>query len=1165
MVDVRPINKYDVIHAKGQVTSVMTLDEDNSVESDELFGSYDSLDPEREDNTIYTRKSYIKLAIPVINFLLAEKKFTYWHKLFPDVDIEGVANGQVVYDTVRGCELHASSIGDKVYTPDILIGGQYLRYLAENLDVDARIHETMLELAKIPFCDAVNYRCTLSTLPEDFGYITENDGQYFILDRYYFNTKYTVNPKTFCKAIESIVQEELLNYTCIIPILFSLRDDITRLTDQVQEILMVLPKGYRQTTLYGKHKLTVAYDRIVRLNNDLYNTLLRYNVKLDTVRTGYIELVKQVKHVTVENQDLYDPTFKSVFETMKGKTGLVRGNMQGARTDYSGRAVIIVDPEMSIDTVGIPETMIERMMELRCLKEYQTRSSNKSEYFKLPLYERIRRAKEALEGQYATVGRQPTLYRLGLQSYKVKAVPGNAIVLSPLATPAYNADFDGDQMHTKVPIGEKAQEEVKRLMFSMNNLFLGRSGDCHIAPRQEILYGIWIAWNIEAKGKGVVAVGDTAEGRLRFLEDVCAQRVNIYDKAIFEGKEMTAGQAALRCCFSEKYRWVKCGAVPIEWQEPASSMKPDGKLTKGWCEEILKEIAINEKSSFVETVNRLVKFGFAIAEIYTPSVPVLNYPDVSDLYEEFEKKISRREEYYNRGFEPELTYISYYNKACDELDEKVKEAVMAKMDPNSGFKLMAESKARGSIDNLKQSFGMKGRIIKNSSEVFNAIIKTPLIAQMTSTEHHLCAYGTRQGLIDKSIATYKPGYISRMMSHCCSYLSITSEDCGTTEGMVLDYDFIKQFISDEALTGEEVADNRAIQKYICRMLVGRYVVGEPNLISNKKEAKAVYTKYVAEVSKDADGNSILVKKSGVALRSPLTCKKPCCVKCYGINLGTNTMAVPGLPIGFEAATSIGEPGTQLTMKKFQTGGVAGAKNLTGDFDMLYSYLCLHNLKKGSQPLVYDYLSPVEGAVETVSLGNGVKKLTILAPNSKGKIRNVLSSTVMLYDDVSVKDYVRAGESIQQRVGKFNMQEVLRLRGTEYAKKYLTVLLYDIFQEENYVDLKHFETLVSGMVFYVCTKGNEHFKAGHYYMNSEYYAYDSSDCEFFTTMKGLHDVPLFRDDVFSTMFMENMGKGISRAILLSGKDDLKLPIVRYSFGLPLEMGSAVPGYLENRGG
>ena len=276
----------------------------------------------------------------------------------------------------------------------------------------------------------------------------------------------------------------------------------------------------------------------------------------------------------------------------------------------------------------------------------------------------------------------------------------------------------------------------------------------------------------------------------------------------------------------------------------------------------------------------------------------------------------------------------------------------------------------------------------------------------------------------------------------------------------------------------------------------------------------------------------------------------------------------GTPIGFLAALSIGEPGTQLTMKNFQLGGVAGLKNLTSSFETVQSYLRLVDIAKrcedGGEPYGYDYIAPVSGEIQTVSLGDGTKRLRIVTRDSKGNIHNKLKKrNVRVHEGVKLKKYVNAGDSVQEIQGDLNVNEIIKYRSVAEAKKYLAVFLYNIFQKEVYVSSKHFEVVVSAMAFKLCIKGKGYFKTGVFYTLQEYYAHNRDGGKFEDKLIGVNSAPKYRNDMLSGLFYEDQLRVTSRNILISGQDELKQPITRYTLGLNIGIGSDVEGYLEGR--
>ena len=1184
MVRIRPIRQRDIMYISGgevtQPTGAEDYSIDSSPESTKIFGRVaDDTDADKikENVDIYNKRGHIALAIPVLNFFLAGSEFNVLKKLFPSNDIARIASGQVMYDVNTRSEVTADNQTGKVYNSDILIGGDYLLKLIDDMDVESELLEEALLLAedaaKVCFKEKLIERCKGVVMKWSFTY---DSGAIPVFEDIYCTPTYCGNclSSSVMKRIEFEIKQNLVkvldNYESRLTLLLSLRDDKSPLRDQIMENIIVLPVGYRPRFQKKRHKLTVAYDNIIRRNEELKDLIRLSSPSLSTVRTQYVELVNEIKNLMTVKAEVYDKQYKTIMDLLKGKKGLIRDKMEGSRIDYSARSVIIVDPDMSVDTIGVPVGIIERLAELDVFehlelpKNAKTEDSqnakrkgnggNKSIFLRRQLAETRRdMAVKLMDGAYGITGRQPTLYMLGIQGFKIKVVEGSAVKLSPLVCPAFNADFDGDQMHFEIPIGKRAKKEVEKLMASTENIFLPRSGDCHIAPRQEIIHGLWVANTVESGREEPNEV--TIHDEDAFLEDIRTQRINVYDTVTLDGECMTAGNAAIKLCLPPSWRGCRLGVIPIT-RDQSVTEKP---VTEKFFKELLREIGIHDRANFVDTVNKLVRLGFAITNIFPPSIPVVNAPDVSYLIDEFDKRISAREELYDLGFETEKAYASFFSTEYDAMESKMNDVLRASFTDENGFVQMMKSGARGNISNIRQTFGMKGRVMKNSVESFNAILKHSLVQQLTGLEHFVTAYGARQGLIDKSIETYGPGYLSRQMSHAAAGFYITTEDCGTKNGIHLTFEFLRQFVDQGSLSGGDLAQVGDVHKLVRKMLIGRYVQEYPEMITTDEEADELYYKYIASTK-----NGIVQRGTGLHLRSPLTCENPCCVKCYGVNLLTNKIVRVGTPVGFIASQAIGEPGTQLTMKNFQSGGVAGVKNLTSSFQTVQTYFRMVDLAgrtSGTEPISYDFISPVEGEVQTIAMGDGTKRLLILREDSDGNLKNVLRKAVYLYDSVKVKDYVKRGDSIQLIQGDLHINEILELRSPEEAKSYLSVFLFNLFQKEVFVSLKHFEIIVASMSFKLCIKGAHYFKTGLYYTLQEYYSHNHSSSEFIDRLVGVDDVPRYRNDMLDGILYENIQKCVERSIITSGRDELKHPITRYSLGLPLGVGSDIPGYLE----
>ena len=1203
-VKVRPIRKSDIDLSYGEIRNLIGSGNNESqqpsnVMSESIFGNNIHAGEENkryEDQ--FTRMGHIKLAIPVLNPFLAGEDGYVWAKIIPktvEPDIEDVVKGNKFYSVRDGKAVHVSELNGSYNEKDWLVGGQYLRKLLDDMDVEMEIENLIYEEFVYPTLrnnKGPGEEYSEKTLWKDFGIkigriVKDTDEGCWLVDDYSYiapEDKLTYSYENLNFLAQQKREEILTKHMNRLSLLLALKRNKEQFRNQVQDIVFVLPVGYRPRIEGGQDPLTKQYNYLVKANNDLREVIAYSNIDIKTVQSRYKELYNRVVNVMVGCKQIYNSeSYKPITEMLGHKTGLIRGNMQASRIDYSGRTVIVSDPTMPLDYVGLPKAMCEKLCELDVLKKLNTKSENKSYFMSNKESIRAKRrqmAMEEMEDEYVVIGRQPTLFYLGIQGMKVKVVEGNAIVLSPLVTPPYNADFDGDQMHVNKPISEAAKEEVRNLMKSTNNLFYPRNGEITVVPRHEILYGLYMCsyvkegrnvqrhWKREHFDKNLAdqlrlpasfSIGEA------IYEGVCRQAVNVYDtvsipNAPYDGA--TAGIVALKHALGNAYANYVIGVSPMSMDY--SKYGKDGLAKSGWFKELLQVMAqAGNKKYFVDCVNKLVRLGFAVAEIYPPSISMIKAPNVDKFIEEFDTIIRDREELYNRGFETEESFSAFYSKEYSKLEKKMTSYLMDNLGEDSGWYRMVTSGAKGSKSNILQLFGMKGRMMKNSTTAFNAIVESSLNKGLSGLEHMITAYGSREGIKDKVIATYKPGYLSRKIKHTSASIYITEEDCGTDDGMLLTYRDIKQFVPKYQLSKtDEVFNNKAVKSAFCDIIAGRYLQPGSVYVPDKKAAEAFYDSMVAK-----EENGSLHILSGIKMRSPITCSNPCCAKCYGRDLGTMSPdVVTGTPVGFIAAQAIGEPGTQLTMKNFQKGGVAGQTNLTSSFDKVNAYLHLYSLRTGTvdDPINYDFISPVSGEIEEVHLGNGLKEVKIKSPGKDGKVKNRLRSKLIVFEDVKLKERVLMGESIQAEQGDLDIREMMETRPFDEVQKYLVLMLYNTFHTEVDVNIKHFETVIAGETYYVCDKGNDYYRTGCFYTKEDFNRHNPNGAKFFRTLKGIKEVPKYKTDFFSTIFMENIGESVRRSIVMNPEDEMKDPIVRISFGMFSGIGSDIDNYVNERG-
>lgn len=1197
-VRIRPFNKADLEKMCDEVTTVAYNKSDEQIKpttvSARIFGADEESKQERgiyEDQSYYNKRGYITFKLPVVNPFLAGSNYSVLRKILGmDADrIRAIAEGSIVFDTqedkeivIRGSSAESDAVDNSRQSYERerhLIGGEYVEKLINDFDVEAAICdmivvtltkavETMYDNSKIVF-HAEDIEC--------FEHEVSQEQYVHVIDEYYLE-KSVLNSSIYKvpEIIESVRDLLLQDFQRRFELLLGIkRQGKNVVSDQVMYYLPVMPLGYRPSPVNSKKKdpITLQYNAVIRCDNKIREQMIYTGTTLYNIGTAYRELVRNVKELMVGGVDqlhTYDMQYNSILDTMIGKDGTIRERMEGVRIDYSGRSVIIVDPNMSVDTIGIPKRIAERLVSISIMKACVKKHAEVDTYLQKPRAEREELAAAYIKGKYVIAGRQPTLFYLGIKAFIAEPVDGNAIVLNPLCTPSFNADFDGDQMHAEVPLRIASEEEVTSLMASTENLFLPRNGECHIAPRQEILHGLWKASVCEFNSDEIVATYPDSESSYEEVyKKVCMQEYDISDKIAIGLSVKTAGKFAVKYALGfDTYGAYRLGVWPLE------RGSEDKAVTEGWFKDLLRYMVLQQvkegngnrvsKQVFVTAVNRLTRLGHAVANIIPPSVSILNDFSIEDNIQQFDKTIREREELFNIGLETEQAFTAFYDKEYAKLEKEAKTRLQKELPEDNGYIEMMLSGARGSMSNIMQLFGMKGRVKKNSTESFNAILKTPLKKQLNGLEHFVTAYGSREGIKEKTISTYKPGYLYRKSRYATNGMSIVSNDCGTQNGLLLDFYLLQHFISGEEMENPNAHPPLIIKQKIVeylKFLKGRYVVGENDIIKTDHQISKLYDKYIG-----SEENGKFKALAGLKLRSPITCENPCCVKCYGVDLATDCMAVKGTPIGYIASQAMSEPGTQLTMKKFQTGGVVGKSDLTSSFDEMEKYMNLDDLKPAvsRQPITYDFITPVAGLVHTTSMGNGTKRLHIRRWNEKGKLVNVLKQRILVHEDVELKSYVKVGDSIQKHQGNLSIPECIEVRGVDFAQRYLTLKLYNIYVNNIYVDLKHFEVLVASMTMYQCIKSNNYFKTGLYYTLQQYWSHDRNGSLFAKRLKSVKGTTFDRSDMLSGVFLESVANNIDTGIITSGQDELNDPETRIALGLKLNIGSAVEGYKDKRG-
>ena len=1225
-----------------------------NVVSNQIFGTAnhsndpDSINKEYEDK--YTRVGYIELTKSVLNPFLAGRKAPVWRSILgmTENDIMPIINGDMLFDLQENHRVRLSEIGTKPFdSKRYIYGTDYLLKLLDEVDLEQRLNSILYAtfikpvLTKEEIGLYENGMISIGTIrqfePSRLIEVFEGDIEGWFYGNFYLDMSDSDLSLDRREEIAESLGDNIVNADIvelkqfpIISVITSLMENEGKdiLKSQILNYVFVLPYGYRPTIENRVDALTSQYNKLAAANLDLRDILQQYNPTTYAVMNKYKEVVQLVRNIFIGDDQVIAmhrlKDYKSLSDTITGKEGLMRGRMQGARVDNSGRAVITCDPEMPIDTIGVPRKMLYKIAEpavIKGLRKYQSEESQQINFKNKNLttfsttsskekhgitYEEYVDKWFEEQDRYGIPGRQPTLFYLGMQAFKIKPVDGDAIVLSPLVVMPFNADFDGDQMHFNMPITPKAVKEVKERMSFTNNIRYPKNGEITVVTRHEIIYGLWVCSTkktgsnpVNRSTADISAIGESLglpvnHGLHRLVYDaVCKQRINVYDMVTINGRTITAGLAALE--------YAMYGGFTSDALEKAINKK--GKITSSMITKLLTEAYPNNNTSFLNAINRIVKLGFSVARIWPPNISTIVPKEIEDFISNevrsFNERVIAREELLNIGLEIESEYTTYFNNEWNKLRKTVTNYLLDNLDKDNGYISMFLSGGKGNESNIQQIFGIKGRVQKNDITSFNSIISGNYAGQLTGLEHFVTAYGSRRGIADKVLATAKPGYLSRKLEHAGCITSITYEDCGTTEGMEFSLEDIVPFIEQSQISkyGVKPDDNDATfykrnetrtqllaaRDYLAKIIEGRYCVdtnGESVLIKNNNDAISFINKHWGYYDRETDEFNMPVDNGIVKMRSPVYCECPCCRKCYGRDIAAGKpLPDIGRPVGFIAAQAIGEPGTQMTMKNFQKGGVVSDANLTSSFELIEDYFELHDFskKKRNKRGVYSYdvISPVTGYVKEQHLGNGSKLIMVTRTNDPDDRKNLIPGTrkIIVHSNTRLKKKVNRGDSFQEIQGNLNMKEVLKYRGYDKAASYLCLNLHNIFETQD-VDFKHFETIVAGMTCGILISGidsietnnpipygkDSKFKAGALITRPEYYygAINKTPVLPNWTIVGLKNLPKFKADFIESILMENMDSYIPRAILMNPNDSMTNPITLTAFGLPIGIGSDLKG-------
>ncbi len=790
--------------------------------------------------------------------------------------------------------------------------------------------------------------------------------------------------------------------------------------------------------------------------NDLYRRVINRNNRLKRLlELGAPEIiVRNEKRMLQESVDALidngrrgrpvtgagNRALKSLSDMLKGKQGRFRQNLLGKRVDYSGRSVIVVGPELKIYQCGLPKEMAIELFKPFVMKELVGRGLAHNIKNAKRMVEKLRPEvwdilEEVITDHPVMLNRAPTLHRLGIQAFEPVLVEGRAIKLHPLVCTAFNADFDGDQMAVHVPLSPEAQAEARYLMLSVNNLLKPQDGKPVTVPTQDMILGsYYLTMQIDGeKGEGMY-FKDVDEALLAYQNGDLGLhakiKVRLTKKVDGEEKTKTIVATVGRLIYNEEIP-QDLGFVDRTDPEKEFDLEIDFPVMKKNLGTIIAKCidkhGLNRSAELLDYIKAL-GYKYATKGAFTVSVHDVAVPEAKKkILSDSEKQVEEVWKQYKRGLITEDERYSSIIKIWEKATNDVTEAMKDNFDELNPIYMMAQSGARGNMNQLRQIAGMRGLMANTSGKAVEIPIRSCFREGLDVLEYFISSHGARKGLADTALRTADSGYLTRRLVDVAQDIIVREHDCGTTEGIEI----------------TDIKDGNQIIEKLHERLIGRYALHD---IVNPTTGELIVDNDTL-ITPDIADKIINAGIEKVEVRSVLECKTKhgVCAKCYGMGLATRKEVNIGEAVGIIAAQSIGEPGTQLTMRTFHTGGVAGG-------DITQGLPRVEELFEARKPKGLAVISEIDGTVKIEE----VKKRKEVTVTSKD---NSKTYAISFGSKLKVKegDQIKAGDPITE--GSINPNEILDIKGPEGVYNYLTSEVQKVYRNQG-VDIndKHIEVI-----------------------------------------------------------------------------------------------------------
>ncbi|MCL2408561.1 MAG: DNA-directed RNA polymerase subunit beta' [Oscillospiraceae bacterium] len=830
-------------------------------------------------------------------------------------------------------------------------------------------------------------------------------------------------------------------------------------TWMIIDILPVIPPEIRPMVQldggrFATSDLNDLYRRVINRNNRL-KRLIQLNAP-DIIVRNEKRMLQEAVDALIDNgrrgravTGANSRALKSLSDMLKGKQGRFRQNLLGKRVDYSGRSVIVVGPDLKLYQCGVPKEMaIELFRPFVMKKLVEDGVSNNIKSAKKMVDRGNTEVWDALEvvikEHPVLLNRAPTLHRLGIQAFEPILVEGRALKLHPLVCTAYNADFDGDQMAIHVPLSAEAQAEARILMLSANNLLHPKDGQPVTVPTQDMILG---AYYLTFQRDDEIGSGKSFVSPDEALMAYQCGDVGIHAPIHVRVTKDVSGRKESRVIATTVGRIIFNEPIPqdlgfVDRLDPEHmfdyeiDFQTGNKQLESIIERCIAKHGFTRSAKLLDDIKAL-GFQFSTQGAITISISDMTVPDEKwTLISETEKKIVSIKNQFRRGFITDEERYRLVVKEWEKTTKDVTEALTSTLNELNPIYMMANSGARGSMNQIRQLAGMRGLMANAAGRTIEIPIKANFREGLTVLEYFISSRGARKGLADTALRTADSGYLTRRLVDVSQDVIVREHDCGTKDGIVV----------------SEIVEYGSVLETFGQVIHGRYPSDD---VVDESTGELLFSKDRMLNVNDAD--TLLTHGiESLKIRTVLDCeaKSGICAKCYGVNLATGEAVSIGEAVGVIAAQSIGEPGTQLTMRTFHTGGVAGD-------DITQGLPRIEELFEARKPKKMSILAEIDGVIEVEETRKSAVVAITITSDKDGEAK-VYQSPYSAGIRVKSGDTVQAGDRLTD--GALNPHDVMRILGKASAQSYLISEVQKVYRQHGIgINDKHIEVIVRQMM------------------------------------------------------------------------------------------------------